>query len=149
MNKTVTSPLVSTSSTRTAFRQFGRIGSLVLGSLFVLSILLQVFLAGGGIFASASSFWPVHEVFGMSISLLPVAFLILAWIGRLGRRTLWLSGLAFVLVALQSFLVTLPDTLGVPLLSALHPVNALIIFGLALWLAQQAWQAVRSDRQAA
>jgi hypothetical protein len=38
---------------------------------------------------------------------------------------------------------------GAPLLSALHPVNALVIFGLALWLTWQAWQGVRNDRQAA
>ena len=145
MNNTVQSTLVSTSNTKTTLRRFGRIGSLVVGSLFVLSILLQVFLAGGGIFTSAT-WWPMHTVFGMTIILLPVVFLILAWIGRLGRTSLWLSGLAILLVAIQSVLVTLPATLGVPGLSALHPVNALIIFGISLWLAQEAWQGVRGDR---
>jgi hypothetical protein len=145
MNNTVQTTLVSTSNTKTTLRRFGRIGSLVVGSLFVLSILLQAFLAGGGIFAS-STWWPMHIIFGMGIILLPVAFLVLAWIGQLGRRSLWLSGLTIVLVAIQSVLVTLPATLGVPGLSALHPVNALVIFGLALWLAQEAWQGVRDDR---
>jgi hypothetical protein len=149
MNNTIPSTLVSPSRTKTSVRRFGRLGSLVLGSLFVLALLLQVFLAGGGIFASASSFWPMHAAFGMGISLLPLAFLVLAWLGHLGQRSLWLSGLAFVLVALQAFLITLPGTLGAPLLAALHPVNALIIFGLALWLTQHAWQAVRSDGQTA
>ncbi len=148
MNNTVPSSLVSTSSTKTTARRFGRFGSLVLGSLFVLSILLQVFLAGGGIFAS-SSWWPMHAAFGMVISLLPVAFLLLAWIGQLGRKSLWLSGLAFVLVVLQTFLITLPGTLGLPILATLHPVNALVIFGLAMWLTQRAWQGIRSDRQMA
>ncbi|HEV7236841.1 MAG TPA: DUF6220 domain-containing protein [Ktedonobacteraceae bacterium] len=146
MNTTIASSRVSTSSTKTPVRRFAQRGSLVLGSLFVLGVLLQVFLAGGGIFASPS-WWGMHEAFGMGMSLLPLAFLLLAWIGQLGRRSLWLSGLAFVLVVLQTFLITLPGTLGVPLLSALHPVNALVIFGLALWLLQSAWQAVRSDRQ--
>jgi hypothetical protein len=91
----------------------------------------------------------MHIIFGMGIILLPVAFLILAWIGRLGRRSLWLSGLAILLAAIQSVLVTLPATLGVPGLSALHPVNAMVIFGLALWLAQKAWQGVRIDKQTA
>lgn len=145
MNNTVQSTPVSMSNTKTTLRRFGRTGSLVVGTLFALSILLQVFLAGGGIFAS-SSWWSMHLIFGMTIILLPVAFLALAWIGQLGRRTLWLSGLAIVLVAIQSFLVTLPETLGVPGLSALHPVNALVIFGLSLWLAQEAWQGVRGDR---
>lgn len=144
MNDTIQSTHVSKTDTKSGVRQFGRIGSLVLGSLFVLSILLQVFLAGGGIFASAS-WWPMHVTFGMSISLLPLAFLLLAWLGRLGARTLWLSGLAFVLVVIQTFLISL----GVPMLAALHPVNALVIFGLALWLTYRAWQGVSSDRLAA
>lgn len=149
MNNTIPSTFVSPTRTKTPVRRFARLGSLVLGSLFVLAILLQVFLAGGGIFASASSFWPMHAAFGMGISLLPIAFLVLAWLGHLGRRTLWLSGLVFVLAVLQTFLITLPGTLGVPLLSTLHPVNVLLIFALALWLAQRAWQGVRSDRQTA
>ncbi len=148
MNNTIPSSLVSPSRTKTSVRRFARLGALVLGSLFVLTILLQVFLAGSGIFASAS-WWPMHAAFGMGISLLPIVFLALAWLGQLGRRALWLSGLAFVLVALQSFLITLPGTLGVPILAALHPVNALVIFGLALWLTRRAWQGVRDDRQTA
>ena len=91
----------------------------------------------------------MHAAFGMWIGLLPFAFLPLAWLGQLGRRSLWLSGLAFVLVELQAVLITLPGTLGVQVLSALHPVNALVIFGLALWLVQGAWQGVRSARQTA
>jgi hypothetical protein len=148
MNDTIQSTHVSTAGAKSSARKFGRIGSLVLGSLFVLSILLQVFLAGGGIFGSAS-WWPVHVAFGMGITLLPLAFLLLAWLGRLGPRTLWLSGLAFVLVIIQTFLVSLPASLGVPILSSLHPVNALVIFGLALWLTARAWQSVRENRLAA
>lgn len=148
MNNTIPSSLVSPSRTKALVRRVGRLGSLVLGSLFTLAILLQVFLAGGGMFDSPS-WWSMHVAFGMGISLLPVAFLVLAWLGQLGRRSLWLSGLAFVLVVLQMYLITLAGTLGVPILSALHLVNALVIFGLAVWLAQRAWQEVRSDRQTA
>ena len=144
--KAVRTSLSSTASAKTGFRHYARLGSFAVGSLFVLAILFQVFMAGSGIFAS-SSWWPMHEIFGQAISVLPLLFLILAWIGQLGRRSLWLSGLALVLVVLQSFLVTLPGTLGVPLLSALHPVNALVIFALALWLTLRAWQGVRGDRQ--
>ena len=144
MNDTIQSTHVSTAGTQSGVRRFGSTGSLVVGSLFILSILLQVFLAGSGIFAY-SSWWPMHETFGMSISLLPLAFLLLAWLGRLGARALWLSGLALVLVIIQMFLISS----GVSLLAALHPVNALVIFGLALWLTWWAWRSVRDDRQAA
>lgn len=126
----------------------GRYGALVIACLFVLCVLLQVFLAGGGIFA-APAWWPMHKAFGMMISLLPLALLLLAWPGKLGRRALWFSALAFVLIGLQPVFITLPGKLDLPVLSALHPVNALIIFGLAVWLMQRAWQGVRGIRLAA
>lgn len=148
MNKTVSSSLVSPSSTKDTVRRIARYGSLVLSTLFALSVLLQVFLAGGAIFGSPS-WWSMHETFGMGMSLLPLAFLLVAWPGQLGRRSLWLGGLAFVLVVLQIFLITLPGSFGLPMLSALHIVNALVIFGLALALVQRAWQGVRSERRAA
>ena len=52
--KTVSSQLSSSSQTRSSIRCFGRRGALVFGSLLALGILLEVFLAGGGIFASSS-----------------------------------------------------------------------------------------------
>jgi hypothetical protein len=145
---TVPSSLSSPSSARITIRRFARLGALVLSTLFALGVLLQVFLAGAGIFAS-SSWWALHETTDMSLGLFPLAFLLLAWIGQLGPRALWVAGLLFGLVALQVVLITVPDTLGLPMLSALHPVNALVIFGLALFLVRSAWQGVRSDRQAA
>ncbi|HEU5382985.1 MAG TPA: hypothetical protein VFV38_46860 [Ktedonobacteraceae bacterium] len=37
----------------------------------------------------------------------------------------------------------------IPWIFALHLVNALIIFGLAVWLMQRAWQGVRGTSLAA
>jgi Family of unknown function (DUF6220) len=145
---TVPSSLSCPSSTRITIRRFARVGALVTSSLFALGVLLQVFLAGAGIFVS-SSWWALHATLGMSLGLFPLAFLLLARIGHLGRWSLWLGGLVFGLVALQVVLITIPDTLGLPILSALHPVNALVIFGLAVSLIQRAWQGVRSDRETA
>lgn len=139
MNNSISSSRASVASATSGVARFGRLGSLVLGGLFALAVLLQVFLAGSAIFDSPT-FWKMHVAFGMAIALLPLVFVLLAWLGRLGARALWLSGLAFVLVILQSFLISI----GAPMLAALHPVNALIIFALALWLTQRAWQGVRS-----
>jgi hypothetical protein len=88
---TVPSSLSSPSSTRITIRRFGRVGALVLSSLLGLGVLLQVFLAGAGIFVSSSR-WALHATPGMSLGLFPLAFLLLAWIGQPGRWSLWLGG---------------------------------------------------------
>ncbi|MBV9231441.1 MAG: hypothetical protein JOZ18_19185 [Chloroflexi bacterium] len=142
---TVQSPLSSSSQVSSPLRRFGRRGALVLSSLLALSVLLEVFLAGGGIFTS-SSWWPLHIILGLVLTLFPIVFLLLAWMGQLGRESVWLGVLTLLLIILQSFLVEIPRRIGLPILSALHPVNAVVIFGLAVFLAQRAWHGVRSDR---
>jgi Family of unknown function (DUF6220) len=142
---TVLSPLSSPSNTRSTIRRFGRRGALVISSLLALGVLLQVFLAGGGIFVS-SSWWPLHATIGIVLGLFPIAFLLLAWVGQLGRWSFWLGGLILLLIVLQVVLITVPRRIGLPILSALHLVNALVIFGLAVFLVQRAWHSVRSDR---
>jgi hypothetical protein len=114
--------------------------------VLALGILLEVFLAGGGIFAS-SSWWPLHIILGLVLTLFPIAFLLLAWMGQLGRGSYWVGSLTFLLIVLQAFLIEIPRRTGLPILSALHPVNALVIFGLTVFLIQRAWHSVRSDKQ--
>lgn len=145
---TVQSQLSPATQTRSPFRRFGRRGALVLSSLLALGILLEVFLAGGGIFTSPS-WWPLHIILGLVLTLFPVVFLLLAWMGQLGRESVWLGVLTLLLIVLQSFLVEIPRRIDLPILSALHPVNALVIFGLAVLLVQRAWHGVRSDRETA
>jgi hypothetical protein len=144
--KTMPSQFSSSSQIRSSIRRFGQCGALVLSSVLALGILLEVFLAGGGIFAS-SSWWPLHIILGLVLTLFPIAFLLLAWIGHLGRWSYWVGSLTLLLIVLQSFLIEIPRRIGLPVLSALHPVNALVIFGLVMFLAQRAWHCVRSDRQ--
>ena len=81
------------------------------------------------------------------LGLFPIAFLLLAWIGHLGRWSFWLGSLILILIVLQVFLITIPRRIGLPILSALHLVNAPLIFGLAVCLVQRAWHSVHSDRQ--
>jgi Family of unknown function (DUF6220) len=143
--KTVQSLLSPSSQASSPLRCFGRRGALVLSSVLALGVLLEVFLAGGGIFTS-SSWWPLHIILGLVLTLFPIVFLLLAWMGQLGREPVWLGVLTLLLIVLQSFLVEIPRRIGLPILSALHPVNAVVIFGLAVLLAQRAWHGVRSDR---
>lgn len=144
--KTVQSPLSSSSQIKSPIRRFGRRGALVISSLLALGILLQVFLAGGGVFVS-SSWWRIHIILGLVLILFPIAFLLLAWMGHLGRWFYWIGGLTLILIVLQSFLIEIPLRVGLPVLEAFHVVNALVIFGLTVLLIQRAWRSVRSNGQ--
>jgi lysylphosphatidylglycerol synthetase-like protein (DUF2156 family) len=104
-----------------------------LAVVFLLSVVVQVFLAGAGIFASAS--WlSSHGIFGHVLPVIPLLMLILGLVGRLPRTLNWLTVLLLVLVYIQPWFIYLARSVGTPLLAALHPVNALAIFALALYL---------------
>ena len=104
-----------------------------LAVVFLLSVVVQVFLAGAGIFASAS--WlGSHGIFGHVLPVIPLLMVILGLVGRLPRPINWLTVLLLVLVYIQPWFIYLSRSAGIPLLGALHPVNALTIFALSLYL---------------
>lgn len=115
---------------------WARAGYLVVAWVFVAFVLTQVFLAGLSIFVGPSS-WARHVAFGQLFSYLCVALLILAFVGRLPSLMIGLTMLLSLLYGLQWLLIEIPRSMGMLALSALHPVNALIIFGVSLWLARR------------
>jgi hypothetical protein len=101
--------------------------------LFALGVMGQVFLAGAGIFVGGA--WlDGHRGFGYLLYLVSLLLLILSFVARLSGSVKWLNALLFVLVIFQGFWIHVPGDLGLPLLKALHPVNALAIFGVSLFL---------------
>ena len=102
--------------------------------VFLVTSLVQVFLAGLAVF-DPSRPWAVHRDFGYLITFLPVLLVIIALVGRLPRRFALLSALLVVLFILQSVFVAFRGPM--PAFAALHPVNGfLIVFGavtLARW----------------
>lgn len=102
--------------------------------LFLACVVVQVFLAGLGVFAGAENF-TLHREFGYLFGWLTLILLLLALVGRLGRRWIGLSVLLLVLFAFQSVFVALREVM--PEAAALHPVNALAIFGVALHVARR------------
>ena len=101
--------------------------------VFLLSVVVQVFLAGAGIFASAS--WlSSHGILGQILPVIPLLMVILGLVGKLPRTINWLTVLLLVLVYIQPWFIYLSRSAGIPLLGALHPVNALAIFALSLYL---------------
>lgn len=104
--------------------------------LLVAGLVVQVFLAGLGVFAGASNF-ETHRNWGFLLQALPFFMAIAAWVGKLGRREIVLAVVIFLLFFVQSFLLLARDS--VPALAALHPVNGFVILWLAVHVAREAW----------
>jgi hypothetical protein len=111
---------------------------LIVAWAFVAGVVLQVFLAGLGVFENAARF-STHAGWGYLLELLPTVLLVLALAGRLGRRqALYAAGL-FGMFILQSVFVALRGDL--PIIAALHPVNGFAILFVGIAMAREAWAA--------
>ena len=105
--------------------------------LFVAGLVVQVFLAGRGVFESPVEF-ETHRTWGFLLELFPIALLIVGLVAGVGRRLAVLAIVAFVLFILQSVFVALRESS--PILAALHPVNGFLILLIAIEMAREAWQ---------
>jgi hypothetical protein len=112
-------------------RPIARLLHFVLAWLLVVGLVVQVWLAGRGVF-DTTGFDP-HRSFGFTLSLLPVLLLILGVVGAMGRRVGWLAFAIFVLFIAQSVLVAVKGSY--PAIAALHPVNGFLILLLAIVVA--------------
>ena len=106
-----------------------RMAYLVVAWLFVVAVISQIFLAGLSLFASAAN-WKVHQEFGYGIGFLALLLMVLAFPGRIPRAIgRWLA-LLLVVYAIQTVLPNLRR--DAPWVAALHPLNALAVFWIAL-----------------
>ncbi|GAC1326373.1 MAG: hypothetical protein NVSMB13_11160 [Mycobacteriales bacterium] len=107
--------------------------------LYVVAVVVQFYLAGRGVFAAsgavaeASSLEP-HRLLGALLGLLSALVLVAAAFARPGRRLLLGALALFVLTVGQGFLAQFGSA-SPWLLGALHPVNGLLIVGVAVGLA--------------
>jgi hypothetical membrane protein len=125
--------------------QIARTIHLGLAWLLVVGLVVQIFLAGLGVFAGASNF-ATHRDVGYLLQAFPFFMAITAWLGKLSRRHIVLAVVIFVLFFVQSFLVLARGS--VPAIAALHPVNGFLIAWLAVWVARDAL-ARRAEARAA
>ncbi len=110
-------------------------------------VVAQVFFAGLGVLVNPA-YWAWHIAFANNIFW---AALVLVGVGiaaRLPRRMLVLSLLTLPLFVLQYILIFVPGKAGVLALRALHPVNAMVIFAIALALISGAWRLLRAPQEA-
>jgi hypothetical protein len=117
-------------------RDIARTGLAIVAWLFVACILVQIFLAGLGVFDDRSTFI-THREFGYVFGWLTLVMLVLAIVGRVPRRLLGLVGLMLVLFALQSVFVALRG--DYPTVAALHPLNGVLLLLVAIVVARSAW----------
>jgi hypothetical protein len=122
-----------------------RIAFALVAWLFLLAIVVQVFLAGVGLFVPGFDMFAAHRQVGWLLHGGPVLVLLAAAVAGAGRTTIWLSVALLVLVGFQPFLPTMRADL--PWIAALHPVNALAIFGLAITIARRSVGLLRQPRE--
>jgi hypothetical protein len=122
-----------------------RIVYLIAASLFSIGVALQVFLAGMVVVALEMG-WSNHRDLGHGLALPLLVMLVTVYLGRMPRRTKWLTWLLFFVYVIQAdVLIFLRSSM--PVLSAFHPVLALVDVVLAVILVNLAWNAVREHQQ--
>jgi hypothetical protein len=108
----------------------------------VAAIVLQFYLAGYGVFGfNGVNGFGAHFLVGDLIGLASIVGIGLAFAAREPWRTTGLNGLFFVLMIIQ---VILAHT-GVQVISALHVVNGVLIFGLVGYLTRLAYAYAKEE----
>ena len=122
--------------------RYARAGLPLAAGAFVACAIMQVFLAGLGVFDDPEAF-VTHREFGYLFGWLTLVVLVLALVSRSSRRIVGLSFLLLILFAFQSVFVALRSDL--PALAALHPLNGFAILVVAGVVTRLAWLARRSE----
>src|SRR5262245_14951459 len=118
----------------TAGHRLARFAFAAVGWLFVSCVVMQVFLVGLDAFGGADA--SIHREFAYLYGWLTPVLVLLAGFARAPKST---RDLTIALVILFSIQVVLPALRhAVPILAALHSINALAIFGIALVIAWRA-----------
>ena len=106
--------------------------------LLVGAILVQVWLAGMAIpqLGGGNGNFETHRNVGYLIGLITLVLLLTALPTGLGRRRIGQSAGLLVLYVIQSSL----PYMGIPAIEALHPVNAVLMFGLSFLYARAVWR---------
>lgn len=113
--------------------------------LFVAGVVAQVFFAGMAVVARQWS-WENHSGLGHFLALPLLFMLVSMYPGRLPGRMKRLTWLLFGVYVLQADVLIFMRA-AAPVLSALHPVLALIDFALGMVLARQATKIVQTGSE--
>jgi hypothetical protein len=125
--------------------KISRIIYLVASILLLIGVALQVFLAGMVVVALQMG-WSNHRDLGHALALPLLVMLVTAYLGKLPRGMQWVTWLLFVVYIIQADVLIFMRT-SLPVVSAFHPVLALVDCVLAVILTYQAWGLVREGQQ--
>jgi hypothetical protein len=103
---------------------------------FFVGVVIQVFLAGLALLAPSVSSWANHTGFGYLVGYVLLPLIVFAFLGRLPRSIKIQMGVLFLLYIVQLTLIYLRTS--VPIIAALHPVNAMLLFWFSLKHAREA-----------
>ena len=110
---------------------------------WVAAIVLQVVLAGLAIGnLGGSGDFRTHIDVGYTIGIIQLGALVTALVARAPRRDIGTSAGLLVLYIVQTLLPGFRSDL--PIIAALHPLNAMILFTLSIWYARHAWRAANA-----
>ena len=123
-------------------REFLRLPFLIGIWLFVACLLIQLFTVGMSVFINPS-WWTSHVLFSHVIGVLGAILLLIALFGRFPREIWSLTALTNLLFVVQGSTVHLP----IPLSSAFHPVNALLLFWVATTIAHRTQRMVMGAKR--
>jgi hypothetical protein len=112
--------------------------------LYVAAILVQVFLAGSALVnLGGSGDFRSHADFGYGgVGIAALALVLTAAVARAARRDIAITVGLLVLYVVQTSLPFFRGSL--PGVAALHPVNAMLLFGLSAWYARHATESART-----
>jgi heme A synthase len=123
-----------------------------LSALLAFLVVVQVFVAASGLFVMAhqldngqnysvaswnsSSYWGIHFVNALAITLVILLMLGASFLAQLSGRTKKFTGLLLGLLVLQAVLGFIPWPAPI---AALHVFNAFVMLGVAGYVARQNW----------
>lgn len=118
---------------------FARLAFLASAWLFLACIVIQTFLVGLDVFARLGG--SIHRDFAYVYGWLAPILVLLGGSARMPSGVRWLTVALLVVFAVQTVLPSLDEEF--PVLAALHPVNALLIFALAIVVARRTTDTIR------
>jgi hypothetical protein len=120
--------------------RLARIAYSLVAWLFAAAAIIQIYLAGLGVFTVNG--FEQHRNVGYAIGILGLILLVLSFAAKMPVRVIGATALLFVLMIVQSVLVFMKT--DQPNIAALHPVNGFIIVLLAVWIAWKTLQYIRA-----
>jgi hypothetical protein len=119
------------------FVVWSRWGFLALAWILVGCIAAQIFFAGMAIFVDSAR-WSWHTSFIHAFEFLPILMLAVAFAARLPLGLRWLTAGLYALIWVQYATANIGGVAG-----AFHPVSAMLMSWLAVYVGQRAWRAAR------